>query len=205
MLRSCVKSFPDCFVLPSYWSKHETTLKSCSNKHDLNFTHALSILSTRNAKFKRVFNECDLAASGTIRCRLINVLDSIPLRFDLPAVSEECLAVVNEYNLLIATVIEWASTRYRNRADRVYIAVRLLRRWRKQGVSLDNPISTFVGQCSTLAGLLRANVSKIVAELVRSSNFSISKYMQWLISRGPANAGNEEHGVSSLFESINLG
>ena len=153
----------------------------------------------RNAKFKRALNEDDLAASCTIRCRLIRVLDRIPLRFSLPAVSGECLAVVNEHGVLVATVIEWASTRYRNRVDRVYIAVRLLRRWRKQGVSLDNPILIFLGQCSTLAGILRANVSKIVAELVRSSHFSISKYLQWLISRGPGYSANNAHTVSHVF------
>ena len=202
MLRSCVKCFPDCFILPACWIKHEATLNSCSDNLDQQFVHALKGLSTRNEKFKRALDEDDLATAGTPRCKLIKVLDNIPLRFNLPAVSDSCLAVVNEYNLLIATVVEWASTRYRNRIDRVYIAVRLLRRWRKQGVSLDNPISIFLGQCSTLAGVLRANVSKIVAELVRSSNFSISKYLQWLISRGPSNSTTKEHDVSLYSKSL---
>ena len=183
LLRSCVVSFPDCFILPSCWTDLSTTLASCSGEQDRIFTAGFERLRRRNGRLvqSRQWNKSN---TYTPRQKLIGVLDKITCDFSIKALSEHCLKAVEDRDLLITTIFEWSTTVYRSNADRLYIGVRLLRRWSTSGIQLDEPILSFLESLTCIAGFRKTAVYKVVAELVRSRHFSVSKYLQWVMARG---------------------
>lgn len=86
---------------------------------------------------------------------------------------------------------------------RVYVAVRLLRKWKKSGLDVDSYILSFLAQSQSKTGLLMENVYHVISELVRSQTFSTGKYLQWLMARGVvdnmASSGDTPSGDISLL------
>lgn len=198
LLRSCVVSFPDCFVLPNCWTDLSTILASCSDEQDKIFTASLKRLRRRNGRLvqSRQGNE---ANQYSPRQKLIGVLDKITRDFSIKTLSEHCLKAVQDRDLLITTIFEWSTTVYRSSADRLYIGVRLLRRWSTLGIQLDQPILTFLESFSCIAGSRKTAVHKVVAELVQSRHFSVSKYLQWVMARGLTGSNSEYSKVSKRY------
>lgn len=107
----------------------------------------------------------------------------------------DCLATLSDARALVSTVLRWASSLYREGAHRVYLATRLLRRWCRSGVDIDGAILSYFHSSDMNKGSDPRNVFRIVAELVRSKNFSVGKYLQWLIATGSLNQSQDTSSV----------
>lgn len=113
-------------------------------------------------------------------------LDSVdftaPVRIE--DLSYECMELISNAPRLIAVLLQWASSCYRTGSHRLYLAVRLLRKWSHLGADVyDGVISFFQSMSWTVTGDVHI-LLRIVAELVRSKHFSAGRYLQWLIATG---------------------
>lgn len=114
----------------------------------------------------------------------------------------ECLATISDARTLVSTVLKWASSLYREGAHRAYLATRLLRRWSRSGLDIDSAILSYFHSSDMNKGSDPRNVFRIVAELVRSKNFSVGKYLQWLIATGSVHQSPESsvrYPISSIL------
>jgi mediator of RNA polymerase II transcription subunit 12 len=129
--------------------------------------------------------------------RIISLLDSIDYAIGVNTenIACECLATMSDAHTLVSTVLRWASSFYREGTHRVYLATRLLRRWCRSGVDIDSAILSYFHSSDMNKGSDPRNVFRIVAELVRSKNFSVGKYLQWLIATGSL---NQNQSISSV-------
>ena len=200
LTRSCVTNFPDCFLLPKCWLKYQATLSSYIGKSDRTFDHCYGQLLIRNARLIRKSDGVQYNDKRMNRMKLISLLDDASLLPHFTSLSEACLQAVHDEDLLVATLLEWASTLHRFGADRPYIAIRLLREWGQFGIRIDQSLLSFLGRYRSGLGLNRASIFKVVAELAQSHHFSISKYLQWLMARKPRPHSICPNDVS-LFES----
>lgn len=184
LLKSFMMANPACFIIPNSWLKYEPLLRSSLSDEKITLTSAFEQLSGRNLHLIRSRDKHCRHAAEDARPELLALLDNIPAAFNLHRTSEACLRVNASKELLIITVLGWASSLYRRGHARVYIVVRLLRRWARLDIDIGGSILAFLAASPAMVGLQKNNIYRIIAELVRSKHFSVGKYLQWLLARG---------------------
>ena len=122
---------------------------------------------------------------------LVTLLDSFGLNTRFGELSAQCLESFGDKRRLVATVLTWASSKFRTGDHRIYLAVRLMRRWQMTNVDINDTVLSFLRSSAVSKTLALANISRILAELVRSGHFSMGRYLQWLISEGCFTRDNE--------------
>lgn len=177
-------SDPLCFLLKN-WNKYEAMLRTCiTAREDILFVE-FERLSRRNSRIRRLPVKQGCRYSGqSCQQRLIALLDDVPFKIDICDTADACMRTVTHHDLLIATCIDWATNIYRDGQARIYIVIRLLRRWAKTDVELDRPILEYLSANVNLPPQQKTNIYRIVAELIHSKHFSVAKYLQWLMARG---------------------
>ena len=183
ILQSFIASNPLCFLLKS-WSKYEAMLRNCFQESDDLMLVQLENLSRRNSRLERPFMSQGQFSGQTCQKKLIVLLDSVPVEIDIGNIADACMETVDHHDLLIATCLDWATNIYRNGHARIYLVVRLLRRWAKIGIDLDRPVLGYLSTDSHLPQQQKADIYRLTAELIHSRHFSVAKYLQWLIARG---------------------
>lgn len=189
-IRSFTKACPACFVLPRSWGKYRQTIEYCLDLDTTTDQELFDMLEKRNAKFF-VSNASDLQKPTSRVQALIDILDKARPPFDLVDVSSRCLKIGWDHSSLVTNLLEWSATRFRTGLERQYLAVRLLRRWSKQGLDIETPIHDMVNGVNQSQDVEIQSVYMVVAELVRSKTFSISRYLQWLMACG--GEGRSDH------------
>lgn len=197
-IRSLVFTDPMCCILPRCWLKYQAVLKLCFNEEDPRLDHYFQILQERNLRLCRPGCVEVVGSYQIPRQRFIALLDSLGPDFDIDTLSNYAFYIANDPNVLISTLIEWATTWYRAGVSRIYIALRLFRQWSKAGLSLDQPVLHFISHFSNTPGLHRPSIYKLFAELIRSKLLAVDKYLHWLIARGPLVDPSEAKTVSSF-------
>ena len=183
LIRSFAMSSPFCFILVD-WFRYKPFLQSCVDQSDTAFKGCLERLTKRNLRFARETSQRIADSELTPPQKMIAFLDNTSATSNIRALSESCRKTIEDSGSLIATLLEWASTIYREGIARIYTAVRLLRIWSKSGVGLDQPILAFLASKTGTCDIQPASICKVLNELVRSKSFSIGKYLQWLMARG---------------------
>ena len=199
LLKSFMIANPACFIIPSSWFKYEPLLRSCLSDEETRLTSAFEHLSVRNLHLIRSRDKHSHHAAKDARPELIALLDNIPAVFNLHRTSEACLQVDGSRELLIITVLEWASSLYRTGQARIYVAVRLLRKWARLDIDIGGSILAFLAASPAMVGLQKNSIYRIIAELVRSKHFSVGKYLQWLLARGSLSG---RHSLSPVSREI---
>ena len=186
IIRSFLKSHPACFILQGSWSKYEINLKRSTQhrEEDHVTSRLLERLSRRNAEFSVTTSREFLHNNQSPRQQLIAILDGADGIDDFFKISSACLAIVLDRSSLVITVVDWASTPFRGGDCNLYLAVRLLRRWHKLGITKQESLLTFLSIQGSQSSISKTHLYKLYAELVRSKTFSVGNYLQWLIARG---------------------
>lgn len=190
---------PACFILPSCWSKYENVLKSCLDKKETRLRSSFDDLSKRNWRLRNRILDRNTRARKSHRQIIIMHLDSLCDDQCFDRIASACLRATGDWDLLVRTCIEWSSSVYRHGRFRTYAAARLLRTWNRRGVDLQAPIFNFLAASSSVPGLRKRDVYRLLAELVRSQHLSVGKYLQWLIARGTLDGHYDPALVSLLF------
>ena len=197
LIRSLALSNPSYFLIPDSWPKYEAILRACDDKSDAIWTSCIRQIETRNLRLVKKSGEALRESGMTSRQRLVALLDATRCGSSVIILAEKALDMLEDRALLICTVLEWATTQYRNGLSRIYVALRLLRHWDQAGLDLDTAILRFLGQVSVTAGLEIKAIYRMVAEMIRTRLFPISKYMQWIMARGSRSEHAEAIPVSA--------
>ena len=182
-VRDTVTSRPACFLMPLNWQHCEAILRQCLRpdvEHDQKLLEHLRVINERASG--------PMAQPETLpvspRQSLIRLLDAAHAPYKVHLLARECSRVCGDDSLLLTTIIEWSCTRFRHGEARLYLAVRLLRLWHRNGYDLDGTLHKFLAKRNAFQFLHAQSLHHLIAELVRSHDFSVSKYLQWLTARG---------------------
>ena len=195
LLKALALTQPDCFLLPNCWIKYQSLFESSIDLHDTTFLHCYEQILKSNRRCLRGLE--DSTTRRTQRQTLIAALDSSANALAMGLLSRLCLDTVQDNNLLISTLIEWSTTPYRFGQTRIYIAIDLLRQWDRDGIEVEGVILELLDHVRDMSLTQQYNLHKIVAELVRSSHFSVAKYLQRLVLRGSLGADTTSKGVGT--------
>lgn len=189
---------PACLLLPASWRKHNTVLKTLASKREHpQIKQAVERLNSRNQRLLKSSRKTAVS-SRSLAARVFQKLDSVdfatPVRME--DLSYECMEIISNAPRLISVLLQWASSCYREGSHRLYLAVRLLRKWSHIGADVyDGVISFFQSMSWTVTGDMYI-LLRIVAELVRSKHFSAGRYLQWLIATGSLGGESDLSSVS---------
>lgn len=181
--------------MPARWAKLEDTLKSCLDQQHHSQISRFERLRQRNRQLMELGRLHKKELGQSPREQLIRNLDTLRAPFDVRKVSEMCLKMAENHDCAIAILLQWVSTPYREDEAHVYLTVRLLRKWNKLGYDTDKPILDYLATSRASSGLRKHNLYQVVVELVRSRQFSVGKYCQWLLARGALSGHGELHKV----------
>ena len=198
LIKDLLSTSPASFIIPSRWAEYEATLMACLDPQNHSLTARFERLRQRNRALMEVgrLHKGELGQSP--REQLIRTLDSLRAPFDVQKISAMCLKMALDHETTIAILLEWISTPYRQEEAHVYLTVRILRKWNKHGYDTDKPILSYLASRRDSTTLRKHNLYQVVVELVRSRQFSVGKYCQWLLARGALSGHGGLHEVSAV-------
>jgi mediator of RNA polymerase II transcription subunit 12 len=185
-------------ILPNSW---ETYNQQVSYSLDLTIEADKALfqsLSERNARVQRPKHSTKTTQRSPHQ-RIIRLLDSICAGHDFSSISTY-LDAFEDKAVLVSKLLEWLSTPFRHGLRRVYIAARLLRKWKSAGVDVDSHILAFLSRGDNPQKLDMDQIYHVISELVRSQTFSVGRYLQWLMARGVTNSSPSQ-GLKVCFHS----
>lgn len=177
---------PACLLLPTTWAKHSAQLRRLTERR----THpqmkqAIKRIEQRNSRLlqsAKTRSSTMQSPAGRIYRLLDTASDVHPYRVE--DLSFECMEIIPDATLLIATVLQWACSCYREGVHRTYLITRLLRRWSHQGADVYDGVISYLRDMSWVGTGDLSIIFRIIAELVRSKTFATGRYLQWLIATG---------------------
>ncbi|KAI9860017.1 MAG: RNA polymerase II mediator complex subunit [Trichoglossum hirsutum] len=184
LVTTLIISNRECFVIPRVWADYHSTLESSIDRAKPNVASAFENVWRRNDRLSPPVHRRSGKSGDTPKRQLIQILDAVRTNLDIDQLSNICTSVIKDRDALVQVLLEWASSPYRVGLSRVYLVVRLLRRWNRGGMDTDEIILDFLSRSRRNTGICSYNVYLLVAELVRSRHFSVTRYLRWLIARG---------------------
>jgi mediator of RNA polymerase II transcription subunit 12 len=173
-------------LLPKAWERQYAVLRRLISRHPHpQLTHTVEDLDRRARRLLRPSQSPSSRTTDSAR-RVIALLDSVDysVSVQIEDLASTCIEMIPDANHLTSTLLAWASSIYRDGSHRAYLVVRLLRKLSQFGVDIDESILSYLRSPSPHQGSNPQNLSRIIAELVRSKSFSIGQYLQWLIATG---------------------
>jgi mediator of RNA polymerase II transcription subunit 12 len=198
ILLKLLATTPSCLLLPRTWDVNLPVLQHLVSRHP--HTQVLSSVNDLDRRVKRLQHRLGAHSdSKDPTRRVISLLDSLEYvtAVDMERTACDCLATMPDAHTLVSTVLKWAASLYREGVHRIYLATRLLRRWCRSGVDVDSAILSYFLSPDSSQGCDPRNIFRIVAELIRSKNFSVGKYLQWLIATGSIHRNQDISSSSS--------
>lgn len=173
----------DCLLVPQKWAGMKEQLKSIADKYpNTGLSTIITQLDIRNTRLLQTSAKDATAESP--KKGVVKLLDSVKFDANIEALSDSLFALVSSPPTLIGLTLKWASSAYRYGKHRVYLAVRLLRRWGGKGIDTNEAVLAFLALSETSKSVDVQNLYRIIAELVRSKHFSIGRYFQYLVATG---------------------
>ena len=170
---------PRCFLLPDVWPIVRATLQACLSDESL-FARLESINERCMGSKKREYNSIPDPQE-----LVTDTLDGTKAPHDPVTLSTRLFEICADPSILIMTCLDWATSKFRCGSARVYLTVRLLRRWHRQGYNVDSLFLDFLAQIHSASSNTDSDALKhLFAELSRSRTLSVSRYLQWLNVRG---------------------
>jgi mediator of RNA polymerase II transcription subunit 12, fungi type len=176
-----------CMILPKLWAKYKHLLQSTFGTMDTTpLESAVENLTNRN---DRLTPDSHAAKSlDTVQGRIFKELDEARFHDPIEKLFERCVEISADLPQVSQLVVKWTTSIYRDGIHRVYIGTRLLRKCYLRGVDVDNLLLDFVSDSAPTHGVDFSLVFKLVAELVRSEHFSVTRFFQSLIATGALSA-----------------
>ncbi|KAF7717268.1 Uncharacterized protein PECH_007546 [Penicillium ucsense] len=182
-VRKIVHEHTSSMILPNAWPVYNNHVRQCLDLSKKADCALLRTVATRNLRVQRP-QSSQLSTQPSSHQRVIHLFDSVHTAHDVLAASAACLDALDDGVALVSKLLEWLATPFRHGISRVYVGVRLLRRWKACGVDVDQHILTFLATTGTSKNLNLENVYHTISELVRSQTFSVGRYLQWLMAKG---------------------
>ncbi|CAI7575268.1 unnamed protein product [Penicillium glandicola] len=203
-IKKLVLDHTSSMILPTSWETYKQQVSSALDLDNEAEKALFQILAERNARVQRPRHSKQTTQRSPHQ-RIVRLLDSIRSTQDLSSIFTHLDAFEDKASLVFK-LLEWLSTPFRHGLCRVYIGVRLLRKWKLAGVDIDSHILAFLARGQSNQKLNMDQIYHVVSELVRSQTFSVGRYLQWLMARGVTNGSSsaEECEVKDLPIDIGL-
>ncbi|KAI9754382.1 MAG: RNA polymerase II mediator complex subunit, partial [Candelina submexicana] len=159
---------PSNFVLPKRWSKYQTILHSCVDRGNSITAALYAKVTKRNLRFvDTISRRQDTDVGTSSRSRLIELLDSAGVCFNITEVYSLISNSGQDHRLPIITLLEWMSSSYREGVFRVFVAVRILRKLSEIGTDINGHILDFLARSGKAKGLCKDDECdiRLLAEL----------------------------------------
>ncbi|KAI9754448.1 MAG: hypothetical protein M4579_004716 [Chaenotheca gracillima] len=173
---------PENLVNPTFWARHSPAL---AKRHDVFRPSAQDRLKTIKERNEKLTSQIMERNPTAVRAReLYELLDTLPPHTPPKELSDQVLEILRNPRLIFQILFRWASSPHRTGISRVYTAVRLTRKLKKDHfLDTDEHILTAI---STVIdeSCDQSNIYLLMSELVRSNDFAVGAYLQWLIARG---------------------
>ena len=179
-----IMSSKGSLILPNTWHKYSQFLNSLPEATERSeLTIAIEELTWRNHSI--VNGKNNPMKNKSFRKDIIRELDENGRHLKIDNLAIRVLSfATSEPQEAIITILKWATSIYREGEHRTYLVVRLLRIWHRQGYDIDAAVLKFI-----LHGTNECNhrdVYKLIGNLIRSKDFSVERYLRWLVSHGYA-------------------
>lgn len=179
LLRRNALDQPTSLLAPDQWQVHESAVRSLFDLNATSELRVLNIVTVSNARFMKALHNENSTVSR--ERRTLHVLDSVCTPIDLSALSAKLLETEPDLHRLCVICMKWATSRFRAGAKRIYLAVRLLRRWcRVLDTRVEQTVLDFFCHYSKDHLYDGAMLQHLTIEVVRSALLSVSRFMHWL-------------------------
>lgn len=173
---------PGCFLMPDQWLKLRDTLELCFDGKNKQDKQVFEHIEKRNESLLGGKSEKD--GNGSEK-HVLEVLDGADAPYDLDQLSQKLLNLCSDYNKLSEICLRWAASRFRGGKSRIYLVVRLLRKWQKIGYDISNMLLMFFTTERKMNTICVNSYRHLFAELSRARNFSNSRFLQLVSIRSP--------------------
>ncbi|ORY67302.1 transcription mediator subunit Med12 [Pseudomassariella vexata] len=180
LLESLLLNSPESFVHSFTWAKFRDALLSSLPSDDQAQRHAFESIDKRNERLTRTHIKSQPAVRG-ILVKLLDTTLRTPFKDDL---ASQLWKVSEHKHSLIRTVLEWSISPYRPGIAKVYVTASILRFFSVQGADITGAVLDFLDTDPLRETDRKHLVYHLVSELVRTDDFSVPRYLQWLIARG---------------------
>jgi len=191
---------PACFLLPTAWPKHGAQLQRLAERRSHpQMTRAIERLQQRNRRLLHAAKShpsTTQSPAGRIFLLLDTASSNRP--YHIEDLSYGCMEMIPDPTLLIAAILQWACSCYREGVHRTYLAIRLLRKWNHLGADVYDGILSYLRDLHWVGTGDPSIIFRIVAELVRSKTFAAGRYLQWLIATGSLQSNADLVSVSTV-------
>ncbi|PTB70350.1 hypothetical protein BBK36DRAFT_1109106 [Trichoderma citrinoviride] len=187
LLASLIRNNPDSFIDPGLWPKYKDALEAFLPRDDKAGREAYHHVSVRNGQVSIT----STASPAAGRPQLVRLLDATLLSQidrDLP---QKCWATGDDKVDIVRTTVDWATSFYRPGLARVYIAANLIKVWSTLRINVTATILEHMDTIPAGDGGRKQMVYHLVTELVRTGQFLVSQYLQWLVARGACSHPSE--------------
>ncbi|OKL63096.1 hypothetical protein UA08_02000 [Talaromyces atroroseus] len=183
IVRRLCQNHSPCVILPRSWDRYQDIISSLLMSDDPKEKALFQSLVLRNARVQRPRAYISNSRRSPQQ-QIIKLLDSSRDAYNIGALSHTCLSIMPNRGELVSVLLKWTASPFRQGIIRVYIAVRLLRKWKRSGMDIDAFIFSFLTQTSIGQTAHMINIYHTIVELIRSHTFSVGRYLQWLVARG---------------------
>jgi mediator of RNA polymerase II transcription subunit 12 len=170
-------SRPNALISPSFWPRYIQSVSSTFP--DGTSSHTVF----DDIKERNEYLLTNPSPTMTTRQEILQSLDSLCHGSPWHSTWHIISSVSTGHDEVVSTTLDWISSPYRQGPIRVFVAARLLRKCSTRGID----VGLLLLESLSLAkqkNVDDSNVFHLLSELVRSSTFSVAKYLQWLIARG---------------------
>ncbi|KAI1295750.1 transcription mediator subunit Med12 [Xylaria venustula] len=174
-----ISASPDSFVHPTTWSRFRGSLESFLSNQESTYI-IFKAIDFRNDSL----TSSTVRTQPAIRSTLVALLDDmlrLPFKDDIPG---QIRKATQNIPVLIRTTLEWCTSLYRFGAAKVYVTATILRSISDPNADLTAEILGFLDADALQETPRKHSIYHLVTELVRSGDFSVPMYIQWLIARG---------------------
>ncbi|EPS26667.1 hypothetical protein PDE_01605 [Penicillium oxalicum 114-2] len=184
-VRKIAHEHTSSMIIPVSWDVYKDCIRQSLDLSNNVDRALLQNIAERNVRVQRPRNsQRSSQVSSHQHQRIVRLFDSIQSAHDVLTVSAACFEALGNGLALVSKLLEWLATPFRHGVRRVYVGVRLLRRWKACGVDVDQHILCFLANAGVNKKIDLENVYHTISELVRSQTFSVGRYLQWLMAKG---------------------
>ncbi|KAI2639368.1 transcription mediator subunit Med12 [Xylaria nigripes] len=180
LIESIISASPDSFVHPTTWFRFRDSLQSFLSKSPESTMGLFKTIDFRNDSL----TSSNIRTQPAVRSILVNLLDNmlrLPFKDDI---STQIQKATKNTPVLIHTVLEWCTSLYRSGAAKIFIAATILRSISDPDTDLTGEILRFLHTDALQETPRKHSIYHLISELVRSGQFCVPQYIQWLIARG---------------------
>jgi hypothetical protein len=123
--------------------------------------------------------------------QLIVLLDTASIDVSIGQLTSRCVRVGADISILVRTVLRWAASVHRQGDHRVYIAAALISKFKDRYSDVEAAIWDVAAGLENDRGIHDVEICRVVAELVRSRQFSLGPFLRYLISNGAVSSPHD--------------